>query len=1144
MKKIKKYQLIQDLLNQGLDYPKFTRRLASIRNSVDYSTLLEIVENFVKRSPIFKEYMFGTIFPNDSNALGGSRDFFLKPSSVESEISWISLQIKYNKEKIQFFVSKKKMFEHLFLHGRYSEALNILENVRKELGVSIWYYESKLLLYEYSNRTDDKFLLLSDINEKQGETHAGFVTSILHFISYRTARNLSAYKYDLDLQNCFQRNRTDFQKSNCDYFLFKLNYFKHYNIDDFKTIFAFENTNSLVDRYLTLIYLMQTMYIHGNNDEYIANRALYLYSKTKDTMWIPLFALVYPERIPDVYFDFEYLDILDNYYSGEYDKVVNLSKVYVEKSSCCFDVLVFYCRSLLALNRGYMHISNDVDSLLNQISVKIFYALNNEEDSSDALYNLYQKNKNIYSFKLAYGLDYFIKEEENNEKTLRLKQSSLCHYDPLAIVECEEDKAIEYLKLGEKLFNNSVAIQQYLRRIKKEYTPSGEVVDYIRDIDNAKILFENEDFNSSLERWKDIVEKYKYSKSIIQIALKYAFECMVNEDKYLEAIKFYVNNYIDNPVSVAKINITDFMYILRKMKYKGIRRCIELPIFVGLNAGDDADKSFILQSYCEVYDKQKPSELFDELIAEDIRKVECFYYVIYKEETLRHFIYINSTLDNLQEKQRILKFLVDLNTPNRKAYQEQLDIVSNSLIVYEGSKKLDDSKIFANDQAIVNYELRDVDGLFNRFKTIFKLVIKDNLKIVILQGGTYKVVQFEDKEKKDPGVKFSDNALLEVFYSIFDLVRDKFLNSKYGIVAYLSTRIRHGVLEGELRPEIDKENLIFNRINNKYVSNNFWQKKYGIDSRMNTIINKELEQFSIKVDSLLYHLIKEKLQIKEDAIHQDGLFNYDVSNSEIEQWAYEMGNMETYQECCWAILRKLWERTELNLENIRRFIDTNVRSDFEQAFNMLRSNLLSQISQESFPEIYSAINTAYNTIDQRLYRIEGWFKISGPELEDFDIETLLDLVWENTSKCYPKDNANLQIQCVKGLKIKGDYLIHFTDLFRIFLDNMFKYTQPVKSEKNFNIICKLDDKNHLNCVFENKAPEKIEIEGVKTTMSNENISCLTEGKSGLGKAKKIIKYDLRCENNNAQVEIKDGNFIVNIDINVENLRIKDEDINS
>ena len=86
---------------------------------------------------------------------------------------------------------------------------------------------------------------------------------------------------------------------------------------------------------------------------------------------------------------------------------------------------------------------------------------------------MYQKNKNIYSFKLAYGLDYFIKEEENNEKTLRLKQSSLCHYDPLAIVECEEDKAIEYLKLGRKLFNKSVAIQQYLRRIKKEY--SGKV---------------------------------------------------------------------------------------------------------------------------------------------------------------------------------------------------------------------------------------------------------------------------------------------------------------------------------------------------------------------------------------------------------------------------------------------------------------------------------------------------------------------------------------------------------------------------------------------------------------------------------------------------------------------------------------------
>lgn len=35
------------------------------------------------------------------------------------------------------------------------------------------------------------------------------------------------------------------------------------------------------------------------------------------------------------------------------------------------------------------------------------------------------------------------------------------------------------------------------------------------------------------------------------------------------------------------------MYIL-KMKYKGIRRCIELPILLGLNAGDDADKSFFI----------------------------------------------------------------------------------------------------------------------------------------------------------------------------------------------------------------------------------------------------------------------------------------------------------------------------------------------------------------------------------------------------------------------------------------------------------------------------------------------------------------------------------------------------------------------
>jgi len=40
------------------------------------------------------------------------------------------------------------------------------------------------------------------------------------------------------------------------------------------------------------------------------------------------------------------------------------------------------------------------------------------------------------------------------------------------------------------------------------------------------------------------------------------------------------------------------------------------------------------------------------------------------------------------------------------------------LIVYEGTQKLEESKIYANDQAIINYELNEIEGLFNRYKTI------------------------------------------------------------------------------------------------------------------------------------------------------------------------------------------------------------------------------------------------------------------------------------------------------------------------------------------------------------------------------------------------------------------------------------------
>lgn len=1141
MNKFRDFQVVEEILKQPFRYRNFIEVFTSYRQRLEGAMLIDVVGRLRKCSPLFGKYMFGNIFPLEVEDLGGFEDFYVRPESIENEIFWISLQVRLYKEKIQFFVQKKQVFEGLFLHGMYDDAMFVLEEIKKEIGVSIWYYESKLLVFEYMGKPEEKYKLISDVNTRQGATHPGFVTSLLHFVSYRATRNLSAYKYDLDLEINYQRNRTEFQKYNCDYFLFRLNFFKHYDIDNLEAIFTFELTNSLVDRYLLLVNVLQALYVSEKKDTYVTNRAKSLYCYTNDSIWLPMFVHQKPQLIPNDYYDIEYINILNCYYQGQYNDVIELAKEYIKVKPSSFDIVVLYCRSLLSIEQSFCHVSN-TESPLNQIAQKVYNALSSDNEDKDVLYNLYQINKNLYGFHLSYGLDYFIKEEKNNNKNLRLKTASIIVFDPLQILDCDYQEATNYLLNGKKAFGDLVILRHYNRRINHEETPEGEVPPYIRDVDNAKIYFENEQYSESKNRWLDILKLYKGSKPTTQTAIRYAFDCMVKDKKYLAAIKFYVNHYIENSDAVAKVNISDFLKILRKNKYCDIKRCIELPIFVGLNAPDDA--GFILQSFCKVYHKQLPSELFEDLINEDVAKVECFYDVIYRADTLRDNIYINCTLENLQEQQRILLYLVDLKTSRQKEFQEQLDVVSNGLIVYEGSRKLDESKIFVNDQAIVNNELKDVDGLFNRFKTIYKLVIKDKVALVFLSEKTFKVYAF-DSEKENKDAQFSENALSEVFYSIVDMVRDKFLNSKYGIVAYLSTRIRHGVLEGELRPKIEEDNLVFNKTNGIYISNNYWMRRYGLDRSMNEIINLELTKFSEVIDQILFRLIKQRLQIKDITEHKDGLFDYDITHQELENWVTECATAQTYQECCWVILHKLWDRTEQNLKIIRMYVENDIREEFDSAFNNLRTNMLVRIKQNDFPEIYNAINTVATNIDQCVVKIVNWFKISGAEFDDFELSNLLNLVWENTSKSYPKKPAELQIQYINNLVIKGQYYTHFIDVFRIFLDNMFKYGYTKDKQLDLKINCSWAADGILRCVFSNYVSEvqKEEVQKYRDSVMSES-ALYTEKGTGIYKARKIVQYDLECVSNDARVELLDDLFVVTVDINVKNLKANETNIDS
>lgn len=1125
-------------VNKVLSSPKKKDTLLQSKSFFEYSILCQLTDTLTNFKNPFHFTIFGNPIPRKIEDLG-KNDSLFRAKSIEGEVNWVLLSLrKYNKELTIFLILKEE-FEKNFLLGNYKKAESILESILQETGYSLWYIEAKFLLLEYQNKSEEQKEFLSEVHLAN---QRGMISTLAHFLSFRTERNLSAYKYDSDINFNFKLNKNKLENDTREYYLFRLNFYENYNKSDYSTILLFENCNSIVDRYLLLRDILRVLSLDEKNAEFVYNKTRYIYKKVNDKYLLPLLYYFNPESNINDYYQEEYIQILDLYYSGLYEEVITTCSEYLKKNPSNFDFIVIYAKSHINLGRKLINPVEDSKSLLNHICNKIFELLSSSTIRRDLIYNLYQVNKNILSFEISPSLDFFLKKEQNFHVDKKLKQLSISFFDPyFSTIYKSKDNSVKYLLSSRKFFPNSISIKHRVNYLKDELTEKGGLSDEIYMIDNAKILFNKGRYAESIIEWSNTLNIFNGNPPIIQTALKYWFESLIRQQEYNQAINLYVENYILNQNSVSKVNSHNLLEILRKLRYKEIKRTIDLPIFVSLTSFDDTEKSFILEQYCKIFGVLTPSELFGKSLDSESNKIELFYDTVCNIDTLKHSIYLNTTIELLSERLNIINYLIEIFPTRKRYYQEELNLISNELIIYEGTQKLDESKIYANDQAIINYELNEIEGLFNRYRTIYKLSLKDK-KIIVITQHSYSLWKFDGKEKyNETEVKYSESALLEVFHELFDSILDKYLFSKFGIVAYLSTRIRHGVLEGEIRPVIDKLNLILSRVGNtaNYEKSKFWyQSKFNLNETQKEKLHQILSKFSLKVDNLIEYINKQKIQIKIGGKNKDGLFNYEFSKDDLYNYAVELSGETDIKAFSQKVIEIIWKRTDSNLAVIRDYFDKDIKDSFALEINNLETELKSEFTNHQIPLIFTNLTQCSTIIENKISKISSWFQRSGTTINDFDIKKVFEIVWSNTEKCYPKEFVECDIELPINPTIKSTYYIHFTDLFRIFLDNMFKYGKVIDGKKQFNFQTFIKEGTVFFSFSNYRQKEDLDIplkfEGGKPVIDDTKL--VEEHKSGISKAIKIVKYDLGNENNFINVVTDNPEkFTIEASINIDNL---------
>lgn len=1106
------------------------RAAFEIKENQDYSKLCESVDYIEKNVPkIRQEVIFGNPLPESYKELGKLNDIPFLSKNIDAELNSCLIGIRKYKYEINLFLTYKELYEKALITGEYEEAENYLSKIENEVCFSLWTLENRFVLKELSGNASESKELLSDFNQiNESET---LTKRIVHYLSLRAEHSLSINRYINDLESALSRINTDnnfLNSSFKDYYRFKLTYLNHIDFESYSGILSLDFIHSITDRYLNLTRLLTNLlavssYLEKEDDKsrllklYLQNRINYIIRKINDPVLYKLKLFSGDDIFPafDTDKSVDDIKVIDLYTSGLYNEAeAILPKLLLEKPTQ-FDLYLLYVKSLIYQKKAFKPVGNK-KSIQNSILLDVYTITSVKSNPNQAGLNLLRIANNLSSSVLSYGIVDFVNHQTQGKKERQLlSRMSYNIANPIIHeIYIEDKQKKEFLEMLSDKFPKSLTVNFFKEKLKGV----DNILEFKKKIPEAKFKVE---FASSLQRkkdfinacieWEYLMENYSDTAPIYELSITNLFKCYLELNRLDDCLKLYVNSYFFNNYIVDKIETKELIVKINSNRFRNVSKTIDLPIFYTIVNADEVENHIAFELFNNSCGIEKPSELIDSNITLNEDKLLFYLKHTCSPKILRHSTHILNSKERLEERLAIAYHIKKLSPSND--IDAEIKSIENILVIEQGLIDLDESKIYVNEQGIIDSELQDYTAIFERFKVISG--IADKNKLLFLDGGkltTYSTEEDTELEKTE----YSNNPVFDIYIELFDAVKDKFLNSEFGIVAYLSTRIRHGVLVGELRPIFETHNLITLKEgkSSNYRRNYYWDMIYSdFSEAKKEQIQILLNDFSSKIDGLIFDLIKKHLQVYKSEINEEGWFNYEFDSNAL--WYHSIASIvcTSFPEFIQQVFDVLWQKTDQNLESIRHKILNDILNQFNNHFNELELSLSKQISLNDSDQIIKSIKDCSTEVQTVMQKISRWFKRSELKVLDFQLTELINIISEYTNKSNPYKNLNLTKSLDFDCIIKGDYKTHFADLLRIFLENII-----IHSDEDIDLIpCKIttassEDDNSLLIVIENEITNLDKLELLKNTWQGNKLDTkklLNEGKSGYHKAYKILTYDLK-----------------------------------
>jgi hypothetical protein len=540
-------------------------------------------------------------------------------------------------------------------------------------------------------------------------------------------------------------------------------------------------------------------------------------------------------------------------------------------------------------------------------------------------------------------------------------------------------------------------------------------------------------------------------------ALQFHGHALLRCGRIPQLTEFIVVSALKDKSMVRNLPIRECAEALHKDTRRLLRSNLSTSILLDLysrNVNDnlDSERSYAYEDFLISNGFERPSQLAEKINEFPVDQLEYYLRYLCTPPVMERSSAFAGTREVEDERLKVLALLVKVDPENSATYSAEIGAITRNKTIRQGVMHVEQSKISIDVPALRRWAHLNIKESFNRYKTFLSSGLHGETKTAtdVLNEAADDKTPTRDKDVPDVPTNEIIDVIGKMIHSLF---YEFTTNPEHGLDCYLSIRIRHGPLYGQLRSPLEKEGVISQRSSDsdEYNSHPSWLNRLNhLDYSTRTGLISRLKQFSEDYDDFINRIANELIQIRTKD-KKNGLFvitdetggRAQIRGVGIPRFATFLDAIKedtTFDTFLDSSFELFWESVEHSLKNIRGLIDSSLKLDLAKLFTTLETDIAEIAGDRTIADLNTSIRVAKTNAQEALDRVKEWFRLSKPlAAPELAFQDLVDIGLQSVRTMHPEFDPVVNMD-IPPLPLIEGVVERLFDIFQIIFDNIRKHS--------------------------------------------------------------------------------------------------------